>query len=49
MAMTLNEFEVGGRIQVSNFAQPALKFDLATKDIDVDALLEKRPAVFDGR
>ena len=43
MALTLNEFQVGGRIQVSNFSQPALKFDLATEDLDIDALLETPP------
>ena len=40
MALALNEFQVGGRVQVSNFAKPALRFDLATENIDVDALLD---------
>ena len=44
MALALNEFQVGGRVQVSNFAKPALRFDLATENIDVDALLGTPPA-----
>jgi AsmA protein len=44
MALALNEFQVGGRVQVSNFAKPALRFDLATENIDVDALLDTPPA-----
>jgi len=43
MALALNEFQVGGRVQVSNFAKPALRFDLATENIDVDALLDTPP------
>ena len=39
MALALNEFQVDGRVQVSNFAKPALRFDLATENIDVDAPL----------
>jgi AsmA protein len=39
MALALNEFQVDGRVQVSNFARPALRFDLVTENIDVDALL----------
>jgi AsmA protein len=44
MALALNEFQVGGRVQVSDFAKPALRFDLATENIDVDALLGTPPA-----
>jgi AsmA protein len=44
MALALNEFQVGGRVQVSNFAKPALRFDLGTENIDVDALLGTPPA-----
>ncbi len=44
MKLALNEFQVGGRVKVSNFAKPALRFDLATENIDVDALLGTPPA-----
>jgi AsmA protein len=44
MALALNEFQVGGRVQVSNFAQPALRFDLAAENLDIDALLGTPPA-----
>jgi len=44
MKLALNEFQVGGRVKVSNFAKPALRFDLATENIDVDALLGTAPA-----
>jgi len=43
MALTLNEFPVGGRVQISNFANPALRFDLAAENLDVDALLGTPP------
>jgi AsmA protein len=39
MTLALNEFEIGGSLQVSNFAKPALRFDLESKLLDVDALL----------
>jgi len=39
MTLALNEFEIGGNLQVSNFAKPALRFDLQSKLLDVDALL----------
>jgi AsmA protein len=39
----LNEFEIGGMVQVSNFAKPALRFDLASELLDVDALLGTPP------
>jgi AsmA protein len=44
MALALNEFQVDGRVQVSNFANPALRFDLAAENLDVDALLGTPPA-----
>jgi len=44
MELGLNEFEIGGFVQVSNFAKPALRFDLATQLLDVDALLDIPPA-----
>ncbi len=47
MKLALNEFEIGGRLQVSNFAKPALRFDLASKLLDVDALLGTPPASVD--
>jgi len=43
MALALNEFQVGGRVQISNFANPALRFDLAAENLDVDALLGTPP------
>ena len=39
MILALNEFEIGGMLQVSNFAKPALRFNLASQLLDVDALL----------
>jgi AsmA protein len=44
MALKLNEFEIGGRVQVSNFAKPAVRFDLASQNLDLDALLGTPPA-----
>lgn len=44
MILALNEFEIGGMVQVSNFAKPALRFDLASELLDVDALLGTPPA-----
>jgi AsmA protein len=44
MKLALNEFEIGGLVQVSNFAKPALRFDLASQLLDVDALLDTPPA-----
>jgi len=43
MTLALNEFEIGGNLQVSNFAKPALRFDLESKLLDVDALLGTLP------
>jgi AsmA protein len=39
MILALNQFKIGGMLQVSNFAKPALRFDLASQLLDVDALL----------
>jgi AsmA protein len=46
MTLALNEFEVGGFLQLSDFAKPTptLRFDLASKNLDVDALLGTPPA-----
>ncbi|MCP4764997.1 MAG: AsmA family protein [Gammaproteobacteria bacterium] len=44
MKLELNEFEIGGRLQVSNFSKPALRFDLASELLDIDALLDTPPA-----
>jgi AsmA protein len=46
IAVALNEFEIGGELQLSDFAKPtpALRFDLASQDLDIDALLGTPPA-----
>ena len=44
MALKLNEFQIGGSVQVANFARPAVRFDLASDNLDVDALLGTPPA-----
>ena len=44
MALLLNEFQIGGNVQVANFAKPAVKFDLTSDNLDVDALLGTPPA-----
>jgi len=46
MDLALNEFTVGGRLQLSDFAKPtpALRFDLTSQNLDVDALLGTPPA-----
>ena len=44
MALTLNEFSIAGKLAVSNFAKPALRFDLSSQKLDVDALLGTPPA-----
>lgn len=44
MALKLNEFQIGGSVQVANFAKPAIKFDLSSDNLDVDALLGTPPA-----
>ena len=43
MNLALNEFQIGGMIQVRNFAKPALRFDLNSPELDVDALLAEQP------
>jgi len=45
MELALNEFTIGGRLQLSDFAKPtpALRFDLTSPDLDVDALLGTPP------
>jgi AsmA protein len=45
MALKLNEFEIGGRLQLSDFARPTptLRFDLTSQSLDVDALLGTPP------
>ncbi len=46
MSLALNEFQIGGSLQLSEFANPTptLRFDLASKNLDVDALLGTPPA-----
>lgn len=44
LSLALNEFKIDGDLQVSNFAKPALRFDLESKVLDVDALLGTLPA-----
>ena len=44
MTLALNQFEIGGQVQVSNFANPVLRFNLASKVVDVDELLGILPA-----
>lgn len=50
MALKLNEFAVNGRVALSDFAKPtpALRFDLASPNLDVDALLGTPPAADTG-
>ena len=45
MTLALNEFTLTGRLQLSDFAKPtpALRFDLAAQNLDVDALLGTPP------
>ena len=43
MILELNQFKIGGMLQVSNFAQPALRFNLASEMLDVDELLDTPP------
>lgn len=44
LRLGLNEFNISGQLQVSNFAKPALRFDLFSPELDVDALLGTPPA-----
>ena len=43
MILELNQFKIGGMLQVSNFARPALRFNLASEMLDVDDLLDTPP------
>jgi AsmA protein len=45
MILELNQFKIGGMLQVSNFAKPALRFNLASELLDVDDLLDTPSAV----
>ena len=46
MLLALNEFKIGGRLQLSDFSRPtpALRFDLSSQNLDVDALMGTPPA-----
>lgn len=46
MLLSLNEFAIGGRLQLSDFnrSTPRLHFDLASQDLDIDTLLGTPPA-----
>jgi uncharacterized protein involved in outer membrane biogenesis len=46
MLLALNQFEIGGKLQLSDFSRPTpvLRFDLASKNLDVDALMGTPPA-----
>ncbi|MDH3448062.1 MAG: AsmA family protein [Gammaproteobacteria bacterium] len=46
LALKLNEFEIGGRVQLADFVKPtpSLRFELASQNLDVDALLDIPPA-----
>ncbi len=48
MILELNQFEIGGMLQVSNFAKPALRFNLASEMLDVDDLLDIPPSGADS-
>ena len=48
ITLALNEYQIAGSLQVRDFAQPALKFDLSTPELDVDALLAEKPAADAG-
>jgi len=39
--LALNEFEITGQAGVSNFAQPAIEFNLASQNLDLDALMAR--------
>lgn len=44
MNLKLNQFEIDGRIQVTDFARPALRFDLVSESVDMDDLMDTPPA-----
>jgi AsmA protein len=48
MSLKLNQFAIDGRIQVSDFANPALRFDLASESVDLDDLLDTPPPASTG-
>ena len=48
MMLELNQFRIGGMLQVSNFAKPALRFNLASEMLDVDDLLDIPPTGADS-
>ena len=48
MMLELNQFTIGGMLQLSNFAKPALRFNLASEMLDVDDLLDTPPAAADS-
>jgi AsmA protein len=48
MMLELNQFKIGGMLQVSNFAKPALRFNLASEMLDVDDLLDIPPTGADS-
>ena len=50
MLLALNEFEIGGSLQLSDFSRPTpvLRFDLASKNLDLDALTGTLPAQATG-
>ncbi len=39
LSLGLNRFRLDGRVQLANFAQPVLRFDLESEELNVDALL----------
>ena len=48
MILELNQFKIGGMLQVNNFAKPALRFNLASEMLDVDDLLDTPPSGADS-
>ncbi len=41
LVLAMNEFVISGQLGVSNFSKPALKYNLSSKNLDVDAVLGK--------
>ncbi len=39
LSLGLNRFRLDGRVQLTDFTQPVLRFDLESEELDVDALL----------
>jgi AsmA protein len=48
MILELNQFKIGGMLQVNNFSKPALRFNLASEMLDVDDLLDTPPSGADS-